>query len=312
MTIKTTSLAALAALALTTGAAQAEFPERPIKAIVPFPAGGSTDTMARTAAQVLTEILGVDIAVTNVGGGAGTVGTAQVARSDADGYTIGVIPAAPLTNQPHMRDTPYSIDDFDYICGLFHSPQAIALSPESDFSSLTEMVEFARKNPGSLTYGSPGPGSLPHLAMEVFLADTGVEIEHVPFQGDAPGVQALMGGHIDIYMAIFSNVPRYELNAVAILADERVAAAPGLPTTVEEGFDTTASWWGGLFAPKGLPDDVQAKLEDACSQTAESETFAETLSNLGAFPRYLDSAAVREEVENTSAVNGEILDRVLN
>ena len=312
MTIKTTSLAALAALALTTGAAQAEFPERPIKAIVPFPAGGSTDTMARTAAQVLTEILGVDIAVTNVGGGAGTVGTAQVARSDADGYTIGVIPAAPLTNQPHMRDTPYSIDDFDYICGLFHSPQAIALSPESDFSSLTEMVEFARKNPGSLTYGSPGPGSLPHLAMEVFLADTGVEIEHVPFQGDAPGVQALMGGHIDMYMAIFSNVPRYELNAVAILADERVAAAPGLPTTVEEGFDTTASWWGGLFAPKGLPDDVQAKLEDACSQTAESETFAETLSNLGAFPRYLDSAAVREEVENTSAVNGEILDRVLN
>lgn len=312
MTIKTTSLAALAALALTTGAAQAEFPERPIKAIVPFPAGGSTDTMARTAAQVLTEILGVDIAVTNVGGGAGTVGTAQVARSDADGYTIGVIPAAPLTNQPHMRDTPYSIDDFDYICGLFHSPQAIALSPESDFSNLTEMVEFARKNPGSLTYGSPGPGSLPHLAMEVFLADTGVEIEHIPFQGDAPGVQALMGGHIDMYMAIFSNVPRYELNAVAILADERVAAAPGLPTTVEEGFDTTASWWGGLFAPKGLPDDVQAKLEDACSQTAESETFAETLSNLGAFPRYLDSAAVREEVENTSAVNGEILDRVLN
>ena len=148
--------------------------------------------------------------------------------------------------------------------------------------------------------------------MEVFLADTDVEIEHVPFQGDAPGVQALMGGHIDMYMSIFSNVPRYELNAIAILADERVAAAPDLPTAIEEGFETTASWWGGLFAPKGLPDDVRATLESACAETAQSDAFAETLANLGSFPRFLDSAAVRDEVENTSEINGEILDRVLN
>lgn len=312
MKLKATIMTAIAALSFSTGVAQAEFPERPITAIVPFPAGGSTDTMARAAAQLLTGFLGTDIAVTNVGGGAGTVGTAQVARAEADGYTIGVIPAAPLTNQPHMRDTPYSIDDFDYICGLFHSPQAIALSPESEFSSLSEMVEFARGNPGALTYGSPGPGSLPHLAMEVFLADTDVQIEHVPFQGDAPGVQALMGGHIDMYMSIFSNVRRYELNAVAILADERVAAAPDLPTAIEQGFETTASWWGGLFAPKGLPDDVRATLESVCAKTAQSDAFAETLANLGSFPRFLDSAAVREEVENTSEINGEILDRVLN
>ncbi|MBF9033874.1 tripartite tricarboxylate transporter substrate binding protein [Rhodobacterales bacterium HKCCE2091] len=307
---KTSALAM--GLALAAGAAMADYPERAITAIVPFPAGGSTDTMGRAAADVMSGILGTDIAVTNVGGGAGTVGTAQIARSRPDGYTIGVIPAAPLINQPHMRETPYSIEDFDYICALFHSPQALALAPDSPFSSLAEVVDYARENPGELTYGSPGPGSLPHLAMEVFLDETGVEIEHVPFQGDGPGVTALMGGHIDMYMAIFSNVPRYELDAVAIFAEERVEAAPDVPTSIEEGFETTASWWGGLFAPQGLPEDVRATLEDACEQTAQSPDFAETLGNLGSFPRFLGSDAVRDEVLQGSEINGAILARVLN
>lgn len=309
-TTKTSALAL--GLALAAGAALADFPERAITAIVPFPAGGSTDTMGRAAAEVLTDILGVDIAVTNVGGGAGTVGTAQIARARPDGYTIGVIPAAPLINQPHMRETPYTIENFDYICALFHSPQALALAPDSPFSSLAEVVDHARENPGALTYGSPGPGSLPHLAMEQFLDEVDVQIEHVPFQGDGPGVTSLMGGHIDMYMAIFSNVPRYELDAVAIFAEERVEAAPDVPTSIEEGFTTTASWWGGLFAPSGLPEDVLTTLESACEQTAESESFAETLGNLGSFTRFLGSQDVRTEVEQGSETNGAILDRVLN
>ncbi|KPQ07089.1 MAG: hypothetical protein HLUCCA12_06950 [Rhodobacteraceae bacterium HLUCCA12] len=311
-TLTRAALAATCALPFAAGAALAEYPERPITAIVPFPAGGSTDLMGRAAAQEFTRILGVDMPVTNVGGGAGTVGTAQIARARADGYTIGVIPAAPLINQPHMRDTPYSIDDFDYICKLFHSPQALALSPESEFSSLAEVVDYARENPGELTYGSPGPGSLPHLAMEVFLDETGVEIEHVPFQGDGPGVTALMGNHIDMYMAIFSNVGQYELDAVAIFAEDRVDAAPDLPTSIEEGFETTASWWGGIFAPAGLPDDVRVTLEDACAQVAESDDFQETLARFGSFAAYLDSDGVRAEVDEGSRVNGAILERVLD
>ena len=306
------TLAATLALPFMAGAALAEYPARPITAIVPFPAGGSTDLMGRAAAQEFSRIQGIDMPVTNVGGGAGTVGTAQIARARADGYTIGVIPAAPLINQPHMRETPYSIEDFDYICKLFHSPQALALRPGSPFSTLGEVVDYARANPGALTYGSPGPGSLPHLAMELFLEETGVQIEHVPFQGDGPGVTSLMGGHIDMYMAIFSNVGQYELNAVAIFTDERVAAAPDLPTSIEQGFTTTASWWGGIFAPAGLPDDVRTTLEDACAQVAESPDFQETLARFGSFTAYLDSAGVRAAVEEGSRVNGAILARVLN
>lgn len=289
----------------------ADYPARPVTVIVPFPAGGSTDTMARAAAREFEEILGTNMPVTNVGGGAGTVGTAQLARSRPDGYTIGVVPAAPLINQPHMRETPYSIEDFDYICQLFYSPQALAVKPDSPFKSLKDVVDYARAHPGELSYGSPGPGSLPHLAMEKFLQDTDIQIKHVPFQGDGPGVTALLGGHVDLYMAIISNVSKNDLDAVAVFADERVNAAPDVPTSVEQSFPTTASWWGGVFAPKGIPTDAKAKLVDACKQTSEKERFIETLASLGTLVQFRDSEGVKQAVEEGSATNGEIIQRVL-
>lgn len=304
---------AAVALAVAAPAALAtDYPVRPVTIIVPFPAGGSTDLMGRATAQEFAEILGVNVPVNNVGGGAGTVGVAQLAAARADGYTIGVVPAAPLINQPHMRETPYTIEDFDYVCQLFHSPQALAVKPGSPFSTLTEVVDYARANPGELTYGSPGPGSLPHLAMEQFLDEVDVEITHVPFQGDGPGRTALLGGHIDLYMAIISVVAKNDLNAVAVFAEDRVDNLPDLPTAGEEGFTTLASWWGGVFAPKGLPDAALARLVSACAETAESARFQETLTNLGTFVLYRDSDGVRAAVDEGSAVNGAIISRVLN
>jgi len=304
-------LVAAALLAAPSGASAADYPSRPITVIVPFPAGGSTDNMARAAAREFEDILGTNIAVTNVGGGAGTVGTAQLARARPDGYTIGVVPAAPLINQPHMRKTPYSIADFDYICQLFYSPQALAVKPDSPFKTLKDVVDYARAHPNELTYGTPGPASLPHLAMEKFLQDTGVQMKHVPFQGDGPGVTALLGGHVDLYMAIISNVTKNDLTAVAVFADERVEAAPDLPTSVEQGFPTTASWWGGVFAPKGIPADAKTKLVDTCRQTAESKRFAETLNNLGTLVQFKDSAGVQKAVEEGSETNKALIDKVL-
>ncbi|NVJ93151.1 MAG: tripartite tricarboxylate transporter substrate binding protein [Methylocystaceae bacterium] len=287
------------------------YPERPVTIIVPFGAGGSTDTMARAAARELEDILGTNVPVKNIGGGAGTIGAAQIARSRPDGYTIGVIPAAPLINQPHMRKTPYTINDFTYICQLFHSPQALALSPNSKFKSLKEIVDYAREHPGKLTYGSPGPASLPHLAMEKFLLEAKVDITHVPFKGDAAGVTALMGNHIDLYMAIMSNVLKKDLNAVVVFADERVKAAPNISTSIENGFKTTASWWGGIFAPKDIPAEIKAKLENACRKTTESARFQETLYKLGTLVKFKDSKAVRQAVIEGSKVNGEIIKSVL-
>ena len=304
-------VAALAAGLPLAAASAADYPARPVTVLVPFPAGGSTDSMARAAAREFEDILGVNVPVTNVGGGAGTVGTAQLARARPDGYTIGVIPAAPLINQPHMRKTPYTIDDFTYICQLFYSPQALVVKPGSPFKNLKDLVDYARAHPDELSYGSPGPGSLPHLAMEKFLQDTGIKIKHVPFQGDGPGITALLGGHIDLYMAIVSNVAKNDLHAIGVFSDKRVDALPDVPTSIEQGFKTTASWWGGVFAPKGVPDGVKAKLEDACHRTAESDRFRKTLHNLGTQVKFEDSDAVRQHVETASKTNAAIIARVL-
>ncbi|MEQ9507731.1 MAG: tripartite tricarboxylate transporter substrate binding protein, partial [Alloalcanivorax xenomutans] len=250
---------------------EANYPERPLTAMVPFPAGGSTDLMARAIARELTDSLGTNVVVDNRAGGAGTVGMAALARARNDGYTIGVVPAAPLVNQPHMRRTPYNLDSFDYICQFFLSPQALAVKPQSPFSSLDEMVAYAKAHPGELTYGSPGPGSLPNLSMVQFLEKAGVKVTHVPFAGDGPGVTALMGGHVDMYMTMSNVIADRELKAIGIFSEAPLDTLPGVETAISQGYDLTASWWGGVIAPKGIPDEARNTLEKSCQTATGAE-----------------------------------------
>ncbi|HCE38428.1 MAG: transporter [Alcanivorax sp.] len=300
-----------AALACLNPAWAADYPERPVTAMVPFPAGGSTDLMARAIAQELTDALDTNVVVDNRAGGAGTVGMAALARARADGYTIGVVPAAPLVNQPHMRRTPYDLDAFDYVCQFFESPQALAVEPDSPFADLGELVRYAKSHPGELTYGSPGPGSLPNLAMEQFLEEAGVEITHVPFGGDGPGVTALMGGHVDLYMTMSNVVADRELKAVAIFSDEPLDTLPGVRTARAQGHDLTASWWGGVVAPKGIPDAARDALERGCRSAADSERLAKVLDRLGTQAVYLGPADFRAKVESISETNGRLIEKVL-
>jgi len=289
----------------------AEYPQRPVTAMVPFPAGGSTDLMARAIARELTDSLNTNVVVDNRSGGAGTVGLAALARVRADGYTFGVAPAATLVNQPHMRRTPYDLESFDYICQFFESPQALAVKPGSPFSDLKELVNYAQSHPGELTYGSPGPGSLPNLAMEQFLEKAKVEITHVPFAGDGPGVTALMGGHVDLYMTMSNVIADRDLKSVAIFSDAPLDTLPGVQTAAAQGYDMTASWWGGVIAPKGIPDQARTALEQSCKQAADSERLAKVLDRLGTRPVYLGPADFRAKVESISETNGRLIEKVL-
>ncbi|MFP1681526.1 Bug family tripartite tricarboxylate transporter substrate binding protein [Alloalcanivorax sp. C16-1] len=300
-----------AALACLNPAWAADYPERPVTAMVPFPAGGSTDLMARAIAQELTDSLNTNVVVDNRSGGAGTVGLAALARARADGYTIGVAPAATLVNQPHMRRTPYELDSFDYICQFFESPLALAVKPDSPFTDLQQLVSYAKSHPGELTYGSPGPGSLPNLSMEQFLEKAGVEITHVPFAGDGPGVTALMGGHVDLYMAMSNVAADRELNSVAVFNDEPLDSLPGVRTAADQGYDLTASWWGGLIVPKGTSDEVRAVLEQGCKEAAGSERLGKVFERLGTRPVYLNPADFRAKVESISETNGRLIEKVL-
>ena len=300
-----------AALACLNPAWAADYPERPVTAMVPFPAGGSTDLMARAIAQELTDSLNTNVVVDNRSGGAGTVGLAALARARADGYTIGVVPAAPLVNQPHMHRTPYDLDAFDYVCQFFESPQALAVKPGSPFSNLKELVDYAQAHPGELTYGSPGPGSLPNLAMEQFLEKAKVDITHVPFAGDGPGVTALMGGHVDLYMTMSNVIADRDLKSVAIFSEQELDTLPGVQTAAAQGYDMTASWWGGVIAPKGIPDDARDALEKSCLQATESERLGKVLDRLGTQAVYLGPADFRAKVESISETNGRLIEKVL-
>ncbi|WP_101675578.1 Bug family tripartite tricarboxylate transporter substrate binding protein [Alloalcanivorax mobilis] len=304
---------AVAGLALTafSSAHAGDYPDHPVTALVPFPAGGSTDLMARAIARELTDALDTNVVVDNRSGGAGTVGMAALARARADGYTIGVVPAAPLVNQPHMRRTPYTLDSFDYICQFFESPQALAVKPNSPFHSLDEMVTYAKSHPGELTYGSPGPGSLPNLAMEQFLEKAGVQVTHVPFAGDGPGVTALMGGHVDMYMTMSNVVSDRELQAIGLFSDATLDSLPGVKTAASQGYDMTASWWGGIVTPKGIPDSAKARLVKACEQASGTDRLAKVLERLGTQPSYLGGADFRDKVDQVSAINGRLIEKVL-
>lgn len=303
---------ALAALALLAAPAwAADYPSRPITEIVPYPAGGSTDLAGRAVANAMSEILGEKVVVDNRHGGGGSVGMAALARARADGYTIGVAPVGTIANQPHMHRTPYNAESFDYLCQFYYAPQVLAVKPGSPFKTLDDVVEYAKAHPRELTYGTPGPGTLPHLQIEQFKRLAGVDITHVPFAGDGPGLTALMGGHIDLYFALPNTVTDRDLRAVAVFSDEPIEALPKMETAIQQGYDMTAAVAGGLVAPKGLPGDVRDRLSQACEQATGSEELNQVLGRVGLDAVYLGPEAFGDMVMSTSKTNGELIRDVL-
>ncbi|MFC3105176.1 tripartite tricarboxylate transporter substrate binding protein [Salinisphaera aquimarina] len=293
-----------------TVAAAEDYPSKPITVMVPFAAGGSTDLMARAAAQGMTTFFKQNIVVNNRGGGAGTIGLASLARQRPDGYTVGIVPAAPLVNQPHMRRTPYGLDSFDYICQLFFSPQVLAVKPGSPFKDLKQLVAYAKSHPNELSYGSPGPGTLPNVAMEQFLKKAGIKIKHVPFTGSAPAATALQGGHIDMQVTIANVAVDRGFPTVAVFSKEPLESLPNVKTAIAQGYDMTASWWGGMIAPKGLPENVKNRLTQGCESTTQSDSYTKTLHNLGSMSKYRDSKDFEQYVRDVSKTNKKLIDSV--
>ncbi|MBA4720921.1 tripartite tricarboxylate transporter substrate binding protein [Alloalcanivorax xenomutans] len=303
--------AALPSLLVSPLALAEDFPTRPITEIVPYPAGGSSDLAGRALANALADHLGVNVVVDNRSGGGGSVGISALARARTDGYTIGVAPIGTIANQPHMHRTPYNTESFDYLCQFYYGPEVLVVKPDSPFNTLNEVIDYAKAHPGKLSFGSPGPGTLPHLDMLRFQQVAGIELTHVPFAGDGPGLTALMGGHVDLYMAMPNTVTDRNLDAVAVFSDEPMASLPGIKTVMEQGHNMTASVSGGLVAPKGLPQDIKQKLVKGCEQATESEELKKVLARVGFEARYQGPDEFRQLVEHTSEVNGRLINDVI-
>jgi len=268
------------------------FPDRPIAIVVPFGAGGSTDLMTRGLAIEMSKVLNnASIVVQNVAGAGGTIGATRVAIAAKDGYTVGMLPVGPLATQPHLNSLSYSADSFDYVCLVYANPQAVIVRADSPFQTVTDMIAWARQNPGKLSYGSSGIGGVPHLAMVALGKAADVDWLHVPHKGDADNMAGLLRGDVATFVSHTAVLATHstQVRALGLMSKERLKEYPSLPTLAEQGVPPLAfDVWGGLVVPKGTPAPVIAALENACRVGTSSDSFRKLLTTLQTPFNYMD------------------------
>jgi tripartite-type tricarboxylate transporter receptor subunit TctC len=266
------------------------YPNRPIRMIVPFPAGGPTDGMARIISERLGSVLGQSIVIENRGGGAGgSNGAKVVAAADADGYTVLLTPGGPLTSGPaiHANIGYDPVKVFTPVGLLTESPQIMSVHPDVPVKTLPELVAYAKANPGKLTWGSQGFGTSPHLLAEMFKLETGVNIVHVPYRGTAPVLAAVLVNEVqmiaDSSTTSLPHIQAGRLRPLALPMAHRFAKLPDVPTTAEVGYPKLlAPFWLGVVAPAGTPPEIVDKLNGAFRDSLAPPETRARLSNLGA------------------------------
>ena len=293
-------------VALSASAAMADFPDdRPLTIVVPFGAGGSTDAVARFLAPELEQRLGQSVVVRNETGAGGTIGSASVAASDADGYTLGYIPVGPLATQPHLRRLPYGPEDFDYVCRLSNSPNVLFAQAGGDYSSVDDVVSAARQAPGELVYVAV-PGGMPHLSMIGLNELYGIEMKRITGDTSA-AAKHISGGVAQFHSGPASTLKQFDLAPLAVFGDQRIPTLPEVPTLAELGHPLEFSTWFGLVVAKGTPEPILSTLEEACREASESESFHQHLVQLDTPIDFLGSQDYAQFVIDQYESLGELL-----
>src|SRR6476660_1950109 len=286
-------LGILAAMLLLTGVAPSiaqGYPNRPVRVVVGFPPGGPTDVIARLVAQKLSESLGQQFFVENIGGAGGNTAAGQVARLSADGYTIMAISTGFLVNPSLYAKVPYDpIKDFSAVTLVAISPNVVVVNPSVAARTLPELVQLIRDNPGKFSYAGPGVGSTPHLGGELFRLTYKLDLVHVPFTGAAPAVQSTIGGHTPIAFTALpsslSAIQSGQVRAIGIAAKERAEALPDVPTFAEQGVkDQDDDTLTGIVAPAGTPTEIVALLSREIAKSVARPEVSELLAVLGFRP----------------------------
>jgi tripartite-type tricarboxylate transporter receptor subunit TctC len=275
-------------LAAATGAHAQAWPSKPVALVVPFPAGGSTDVIARAVGPKLQEKLGGTFIVDNKAGAGGTVGAAAVKRAAPDGYTVFVSSLGPFVIGPHLIKNPgYDPSkDFDYIMVAVQAPNVLAVPANSPHKSLADVIAFHKAHPGKMSFASAGNGTSDHLTAELFWQMTGTSGLHIPYKGGAPAMSDLLGGQVDAtFMNIntgLANIKAGKLRALAITSARRSPLLPDVPTMEESGIKgVTVYSWQAFAAPKGLPVDIRTKLHAALVDALNDATVKPKLLDLG-------------------------------
>ncbi|EHM00674.1 Tat pathway signal sequence domain protein [Acetobacteraceae bacterium AT-5844] len=306
-------LAGLAAPAIRPAFAQRDWPNQPIRLVVPFPPGAANDNIGRAIADQLSLRLGKPVVVENRAGAGGSVGSDAVARAAPDGYTlllghIGTLAVNPAI-YPKLSYDP--VKDFAPVAMIASLPNVLVVNPKQPFQDVKALVEFARANPNELRYCSAGNGSAGHIVMLAFLAATGVKMEHVPYSGLAPGINDLVAGYVDLTLGgaptVMPLVEQNLLRALAVTSPGRMPTHADLPTvaeTVAPGFDVQP--WYGIAAPAGTPEPIVRRLNEEINLALRSPAVAERFRKEGASPQPMTAAAfgdlIRAEVPRWAQV----------
>jgi tripartite-type tricarboxylate transporter receptor subunit TctC len=301
------SFFALLGLTLVTPAL-ADFPERPIKMIVPWAAGGDTDNIFRPFVPHLQKHIGQTVVIANIGGASGTVGAREARNSPPDGYTLfAVHDYIHLTYYAGMADVSYK--DFEPICRIAATPSVLTASAKTPWKTFKEFVEDAKKRPGEITVGAT-LGSTSHLFPATIEKAAGIKLKYVSYDGLAPRMNAILGGHVDLTDSNLTQkgkVEAGELKFLAVATEERLPEIPDVPTLKENGLDIVYEVVRGLLVPKGTPADVLAKLDEACAKATAEPEYAEALRLQGTRVAYLNAKDYGAFLDKLDADNKAIM-----
>ena len=300
--LQATLVGAAAAASLELAQAQPDYPNKPVRIVVGFPAGGGTDVFARVVAQGLSAVLGQPLVIDNKAGAGGVLASQSMQQTPPDGYTLLVGSTSTQVIAPLLYSKrPYTTADFTPVAHLASVGIVLVAHPNAPFNSVAEMVAYARARPGQLNYASGGNGVTNHLAMELVKARTGSFLVHIPYRGSAPALIDVMSGQVPVmFDSIAASGPQIragKVKALGIAGLSRMDVLPGVPTISESGAaiglkDFDAPGWVALYGPKGLPPAVVSRLQAAVAQALAAPDVAQRFGAAGGVPRYLDAAAL--------------------
>ena len=296
------SFTAVVTLCAGVQSVSAEYPERTITLIVPYPPGGVTDLGARALGEAMERHLNKPVVVVNKAGGATTIGGNAVANAKPDGYNLGFFPSSASIPEvyTYFYQAPYSSKDLKPVAKIAVPVLTIAVKGDSPLNNLKDLVEYVRKNPGT-KIGIHGKSTQGYLVMRTIAKNENVNLIDVPFDGDTKIVPAILGNHVPAgtpaYPSVYSLIDSKQIKALVLLIDKRADFAPNIPTIVEAGYKLPAGSYLGVFAPKGIPDDLVKKLNDVIAKIAQEPEFRNKVHNMGIQVLFEDTKSFERSID---------------
>jgi len=310
--ILSASIVGLAFLAPLASLAQAGYPNKPIRVIVPFAAGSTTDIIARAIADKMSQSMGQQLVIDNRGGASGTIGQAAVAQAAPDGYTIMVHSSSHTVSPSTFAKLPFdTLADFAGVTPISSTPNVLVISPSKNIKTLQELLSAARAKPGSMNFASAGQGSATHLNAEKFKLAAKIEATNIPFKGSAEAVTEVMAGRVDYYFSpiapVIGQIRNGQLVPLAVGSPKRASALPNVPTTAEAGVPGSEfNFWIGMMVPAKTPRDIVNRLHDEVEKALATPEVKERFATLGADawtlkPEQFD-AYIRDEIKSNAVL----------